>query len=101
MVQGALESILNNTPQSCYYGTISFLQSNSELCFHQLSLVPGLSLVMPSGAVYLMVGIETDHFPDLKNDVDFTESLLTEQSVFFLPAPFVVGEGSGGFLVLS
>lgn len=27
-----------------------------------------------------------DHFPDFKNDVDFTERLVTEQSVFCLPA---------------
>ncbi|TMS05119.1 Tyrosine aminotransferase [Larimichthys crocea] len=32
------------------------------------------------------VGIDMDHFPDYKNDVDFTESLVTEQSVFCLPA---------------
>lgn len=27
-----------------------------------------------------------DHFPDFKDDVDFTEHLVTEQSVFCLPA---------------
>lgn len=27
-----------------------------------------------------------DHFPDFKDDVDFTERLVTEQSVFCLPA---------------
>ncbi|KAM4619431.1 tyrosine aminotransferase [Polymixia lowei] len=86
IVQGALEEILNNTPQSFYHRTISFLKSNSEICFNELSTVPGLTPVMPSGAMYLMVGIEMDHFPDFKNDVDFTECLVMEQSVFCLPA---------------
>ncbi|MEQ2243846.1 hypothetical protein ILYODFUR_011026 [Ilyodon furcidens] len=86
IIQGALESILNNTPQGFYSNTISFLKSNSEICFNELSSVPGLNPVMPSGAMYLMVGIEMDHFPDFKNDVDFTERLVTEQSVFCLPA---------------
>lgn len=86
IVQGALESILNNTPQSFYSATISFLKSNSEICFNELSSVPGLEPVRPSGAMYLMVGIEMDHFPEFKNDVDFTEHLVTEQSVFCLPA---------------
>ncbi|KAK7892092.1 hypothetical protein WMY93_024055 [Mugilogobius chulae] len=117
IVQGALESILNNTPQSFYNSTVSFLkvgrslmsstynfqisivfcqllillllffpQSNSEICFNELSTVPGLNPVMPSGAMYLMVGIDMEHFPDFKNDVDFTERLVTEQSVFCLPA---------------
>ncbi|KAG7231075.1 hypothetical protein INR49_025105 [Caranx melampygus] len=86
IVQGALEGILNNTRQSFYNNTISFLKSNSEICFSELSTVPGLNPVMPSGAMYLMVGIDMDHFPDFKNDVDFTERLVSEQSVFCLPA---------------
>ncbi|KAM4573707.1 tyrosine aminotransferase [Odontesthes bonariensis] len=86
IIQGALESILNNTPQSFYSDTISFLKSNSEICFNKLSTVPGLNPVKPSGAMYLMVGIDMDHFPDFKNDVDFTERLVIEQSVFCLPA---------------
>lgn len=32
------------------------------------------------------VGIEMDHFPDFKGDVNFTEHLVMEQSVFCLPA---------------
>lgn len=32
------------------------------------------------------VGIEMDNFPDFKDDVDFTERLVMEQSVFCLPA---------------
>uniref|UniRef100_A0A8C6UXV5 Tyrosine aminotransferase n=1 Tax=Neogobius melanostomus TaxID=47308 RepID=A0A8C6UXV5_9GOBI len=87
IVQGALESILNNTPQSFYSRTISFLKSNSEICFNKLSTVPGLNPVMPSGAMYLMVGIGMEHFPDFKNDVDFTERLVTEQSVFAFEYP--------------
>uniref|UniRef100_A0A3B1JHT1 Tyrosine aminotransferase n=1 Tax=Astyanax mexicanus TaxID=7994 RepID=A0A3B1JHT1_ASTMX len=86
VVQGALESILNNTPAEFYQSTISFLKSNSEICFSELSTVPGLNPVMPSGAMYLMVGIEMDHFPEFQNDVEFTERLVTEQSVFCLPA---------------
>ncbi|TNN42472.1 Tyrosine aminotransferase [Liparis tanakae] len=54
VVQGALESILTTTPQSFYSSTVSFLQTNSEVCFNKLSAVPGLKPVMPSGAMYLM-----------------------------------------------
>uniref|UniRef100_A0A673Z578 Tyrosine aminotransferase n=1 Tax=Salmo trutta TaxID=8032 RepID=A0A673Z578_SALTR len=86
IVQGAIESILNNTPQEFYHRTIRFLESNSEICFSELSTVPGLTPVMPSGAMYLMVGIEMEHFPEFQNDVQFTERLVTEQSVFCLPA---------------
>lgn len=34
----------------------------------------------------LQIGIDIDHFPGIKDDVDFTEKLVKEQSVFCLPA---------------
>lgn len=33
-----------------------------------------------------MVGIDMEHFPEFENDVDFTERMISEQSVFCLPA---------------
>ncbi|XP_077451582.1 tyrosine aminotransferase isoform X7 [Stigmatopora argus] len=86
IIQGALDGILNNTRQRFYDDTIHFLKSNAEICFNELSSVPGLKPIMPSGAMYLMVGIDIEHFPDFQDDVDFTEKLVTEQSVFCLPA---------------
>ncbi|KAJ8271956.1 hypothetical protein COCON_G00108150 [Conger conger] len=86
IVQGALDSILNNTPQDFYSNTISLIQSNSQICYTALSTIPGLFPVKSSGAMYLMVGIEMKHFPGFQSDVDFTERLVTEQSVFCLPA---------------
>ncbi|XP_077371646.1 tyrosine aminotransferase isoform X2 [Festucalex cinctus] len=86
IVQGALEGIFNKTRLGFYDDTIRFLKSNAEICFNELSTVPGLTPVMPSGAMYLMVGINMDRFPDFQNDVDFTERMVTEQSVFCLPA---------------
>lgn len=32
------------------------------------------------------VGIQMEHFPEFENDVEFTERLIAEQSVFCLPA---------------
>ncbi|XP_019720811.1 tyrosine aminotransferase isoform X1 [Hippocampus comes] len=86
IVQGALEGIFNNTPQGFYDDTIHFIKSNAEICFNELSTVPGLKPILPSGAMYLMIGIDIERFPDFQSDVDFTERLVTEQSVFCLPA---------------
>ncbi|KAH3772773.1 hypothetical protein DPMN_174119 [Dreissena polymorpha] len=41
---------------------------------------------MPQGAMYMMIGIDMAHFPEYLNDVQFTEALVSEQSVFCLPA---------------
>ncbi|XP_020819403.1 tyrosine aminotransferase [Phascolarctos cinereus] len=84
IVQGALKSIMR-TPQEFYHNTLSFLKSNADLCYGALAAIPGLQPVLPAGAMYLMVGIEMEHFPEFENDVEFSERLIEEQSVFCLP----------------
>ncbi|XP_078525813.1 tyrosine aminotransferase [Lissotriton helveticus] len=86
IVQGALEQIIHRTPQEFYENTISFLKSNADLCYTALSTVPGLRPVRPDGAMYLMVGIDMECFPEFQGDVHFTERMISEQSVFCLPA---------------
>uniref|UniRef100_A0A8C4LZL9 Tyrosine aminotransferase n=1 Tax=Equus asinus TaxID=9793 RepID=A0A8C4LZL9_EQUAS len=85
IVQGALKNILRRTPQEFYHNTLSLLKSNADLCYGALAAIPGLRPVRPSGAMYLMVGIEMEHFPEFENDVEFTERLVAEQSVHCLP----------------
>ncbi|XP_009685270.1 tyrosine aminotransferase isoform X1 [Struthio camelus] len=108
IIQGALEHILHRTPPEFYHNTLSILKvqgrspirhqksptnpilagdmSNADLCYAALSAIPGLQPVRPAGAMYLMVEIEMEHFPEFENDVEFTERLISEQSVFCLPA---------------
>ncbi|KAM8775618.1 tyrosine aminotransferase [Rhynchonycteris naso] len=85
IVQGALKGILNSTPQEFYQNTMSFLKSSADLCYGALAAIPGLRPVRPSGAMYLMVGIEMENFPEFEDDVEFTEQLIAEQSVHCLP----------------
>ncbi len=47
--------------------------------------VPGLRPVMPQGAMYFMVGVDSGVL-DVSDDKEFTQLLLKEQSVFCLPA---------------
>lgn len=47
--------------------------------------MPGLRPVRPDGAMYMMIGIDTDRFPDYDNEMDFVQDLVKEQSVFCLP----------------
>ena len=61
-------------------------QSNARAVCDKLKGIPGLNPVMPRGAMYLMVGVDPAKFKDITSDVDFTQKLLKEQSVFCLPA---------------
>lgn len=85
IVQSALRDILHSTPQQFYTRTMDSVQESARVIRQKLSSINGLSPVNPRGAMYLMVGIDVDKFRDIQNDVEFTEKLLAEQSVFVLP----------------
>jgi tyrosine aminotransferase len=40
----------------------------------------------PAGAMYMMVGIDLEKFPDIKTDLEFVQLLIKQKSVFCLPA---------------
>lgn len=61
-------------------------QQCARIVYDRLRTVPGLMPVMPRGAMYIMVGIDSGQFRDIANDFDFVQKLLKEQSVFCLPA---------------
>ncbi|KAL8603959.1 hypothetical protein ACOMHN_039003 [Nucella lapillus] len=86
LVQAALPDILNNIPQEFFRTTLQYIQKNAEGFYQRFCKIPGLKPVMPQGAMYLMVGIKMANFPEFQSDVQFTEGMVTEQSVFCLPA---------------
>ncbi|ESN98752.1 hypothetical protein HELRODRAFT_185032 [Helobdella robusta] len=85
-IQGALQSILTHTPEHYFKNSTNLCQNNARCCYEMLSKCKGLKPIMPSGAMYMMVGISMKNFPNFKNDLDFTQNLVTQQSVFCLPA---------------
>lgn len=55
LVQGALEDILFKTPKSYYENLIKTLKEHAEFCAQEIQKIPGLFVVVPKGAMYLMV----------------------------------------------
>ncbi|KAK3809262.1 MAG: tyrosine aminotransferase [Benniella sp.] len=85
LVQGALEDILHQTDKSFHDDTCAQLEANAKLSTEILSKVPGLKVIVPQGAMYVMIGINVSEFKDIPNDIVFTEKLLGEESVMCLP----------------
>lgn len=85
IVQGALPTILKNTPQTFFDETIETVNANARFANSYLSKIPGLHPIMPAGAMYMMVYIDMSCFPDIKHDMHFIEALISEQSVSCLP----------------
>ncbi|GAB1602596.1 tyrosine aminotransferase-like [Argonauta hians] len=86
LVQAALPDILNNTQNTFFDSVIAIVEENAKVCYDSFMKIPGLKPVMPQGALYMMVGIQIDHFPDIRDDQSFVEQLVEEESVFCLPA---------------
>lgn len=99
VVQAAIPAMLTNVPDAYHQGNLDRLRAAATLCYEMLSKVPGLSPVMPEAAMYIMVGIDLDAFPDIKNDRDFCQKLIEEESVF--PLPGEVFEGPGFFRIVT
>jgi tyrosine aminotransferase len=89
---GALEEILkaenNGATDLAVFNKayVGYLEQAATTSVRILSKAPGLKVVEPKGAMYLMVEILTDQFGDeITDDKDFSKKLLEEEAVFVLP----------------
>jgi tyrosine aminotransferase len=83
IIQAVLPCILLNTPRTFFSSTNKKLAHHANVVAELLREVPGLTVVQPQGAMYMMVGI--GKFRDIPDDVAFTEMLMAEESVMCLP----------------
>jgi tyrosine aminotransferase len=84
--QSILPVVLHDTPKSYYESVNTKLETHARYCYDRLQTIAGLSAIQPQGAMYMMVGIDLNKFKDIIDDVDFSQKLLAEESVFVLPA---------------
>ncbi|CAO3667082.1 unnamed protein product [Umbelopsis vinacea] len=85
IIQAALHDILHNTPEEFHKKTIEQLELNTRISTEGISKIPGLTAVIPQGAMYMMVGVNISEFKDIADDVDFTQKLVAEENVLCLP----------------
>lgn len=80
--QTVLPTMLSDT--SGFDAVMAELCSNAEFAMEQVQKIPGLTMIRPSGAMYMMVHVDVQKM-GLKDDMDFVEKLLEEEAVFALP----------------
>ncbi|CAG8677900.1 308_t:CDS:2, partial [Racocetra fulgida] len=85
LIQYSIPDIIFNTPNEFYEDTNNKLEHNASISASVLSKIRGLHVIVPQGAMYMMVGINVEEFKDIKDDLEFTEKLLEEESVMCLP----------------
>ncbi|EEY65896.1 tyrosine aminotransferase, putative [Phytophthora infestans T30-4] len=93
LVQSTIPDLLTPVPGSAeeqslvdfkkrYFAT---LEDNAKFTIDTLAKIPGLAVAVPQGAMYAMVKVQTEVLTKIKDDFDFTQKLLDEESVFVLP----------------
>jgi tyrosine aminotransferase len=85
LIQSIVHTALHVTPPSYHQQLRATLQEHANLVCDRLQHVPGLSVVKPSGAMYMMLGIKPQNFNNLQDDVEFAKLLLTEENLSILP----------------
>lgn len=61
------------------------VEKHSRLFFDAFKKIDGISMEMPEGAMYGMVKIDVEKFKDIKDDLQFSQMLVKEESVHILP----------------
>ncbi|CEG49805.1 tyrosine aminotransferase [Plasmopara halstedii] len=93
LVQSTIPDLLTPVPGSVeeesltdfrkrYFTT---LEDNARFTINTLATILGLEVVVPQGAMYAMVRIHMKVLTKIRDDLDFTQKLLDEESVFVLP----------------
>eukprot|EP00761_Pharyngomonas_kirbyi_P007813 gb/GECH01007824.1/.p1 GENE.gb/GECH01007824.1/~~gb/GECH01007824.1/.p1 ORF type:complete len:417 (+),score=66.46 gb/GECH01007824.1/:1-1251(+) len=85
VAQAAAADIIRETPTEFYTSLNATLAHHAEVCQERIGHIPGLGVVQPQGAMYVMVEVEVDHLSGLCDDVEFCQQLLAEENVVVLP----------------
>jgi tyrosine aminotransferase len=100
LIQAAIPKILA-TNKTFHDATMQQLENNTRVIVTLVDAIPGLRAIEPQGAMYVMVEILLEEFKDIRNDVDFVEKLVQEQSLLCLPGQCFKCEGAFVRLVTS
>ena len=87
-LQAALPFILQNDDSVWLNETLQTLREARDVCIERCERCQGLSMdSLPDGAMYALVKIDCERFGEagLTDDVAFTSSLFSEESVLILP----------------
>merc|ERR1712194_858471 len=78
LMQSLVPLLLLKTDESFYTARDTMLQDQANVLIDCLNKIDCLELIMPQGAMYLMVRIDASKFTDIKDETDFAQKLLDE-----------------------
>ncbi|KAJ2833932.1 hypothetical protein GGI24_000621 [Coemansia furcata] len=85
LIQAAIPKIFAEVPDTYLPELNRQLESNARILESEINSIPGLNVITPQGAMYVMVKIDLDAFTGITSDADFCHKLKWEESVEILP----------------
>lgn len=79
-----IKPLLEDTPASYYENVNTTLEHHAKIICRELSDTPGLRVVEPQAAMYIMIELDCATL-GVKNDLEFSKLLIQEESVIVLP----------------
>lgn len=65
---------------------MDILRTNASLCMELAKDIPELTVIEPTGAMYVMIQININNLQEtIKDDAEFAKKLLEEENLFLLP----------------
>jgi tyrosine aminotransferase len=61
------------------------LRTSAKLCMELSQSIPELTVIEPTGAMYVMIKIDLERLTGITDDADFAKKLLEEENLFILP----------------
>jgi len=83
--QMVLPDILHHVNPSFFTDLMGKLEAQAMTLVKAMQRVPGLRVIVPQGAMYVMVQVESDKFQDLPDGTVFAQKLLQEELLEVLP----------------
>lgn len=93
MIQAAIPRLLCPTPggkdaqslQQFSQRYMDILSQNAKLCVELSESCPELTVIEPTGAMYVMIRVNIEALEDIHDDAEFARKLLEEENLFILP----------------
>ncbi|KAK9049287.1 hypothetical protein SSX86_031745 [Deinandra increscens subsp. villosa] len=90
VIQGAIPSVIKNTPKSFFLNINKLLKEASDLFYEKVKEIPLVTCPhRPEGSMFAMVKLNMPAFEDVVDDTDFCMKMAKEESVVVLPGDVV------------
>ncbi|KAJ1849464.1 hypothetical protein LPJ70_000460 [Coemansia sp. RSA 2708] len=84
-IQAAIPRIFDDVPESYLPALNKQLEAHARILESELGKAPGIEVISPQGAMYVMVKLDLQAFVDIADDADFCHKLKWEENVEILP----------------